>query len=217
MGRKSRNSPAEQPEKERELAEYYRLNTKAIDDLVTASPENSPKVSEVELRKYRSGPKIRLKDWLKALLIKWWFYGACCFFFLWGLALMVPSRENQLLILGLGMGFVTDLLVNNIFRYYAKTPHGNDRWMMFPKKGFVSLPLNILYAFLLLFCVVGTYNAVNGVIVSFTGEKESVPLGVEPLLFGLLTAGWDFLFLGIKKMSLKIVADARIRTEEHGH
>ena len=213
MGRKNRNAL---PEKEPDDASYYRLNTQAVEDLVTASPENSPKVSEQELRKYRSGPKIRLKDWLKALLIKWWFHGAACFFFLWGLGLTVTNRENQLLILGLAMGFMTDLLVNNIFRYYAKTPGGNDRWMMFPKKGFASLPLNILYAFVLLVCVVMTYNMVNGVIVSVSGERESVPLGVEPLLFGLLATGWDFLFLGIRRLSGRILTDARRRTEEHG-
>ena len=211
MGRKDRKA---QPEKERDAAAYYRLNTKAIDDLVTAAPENSPKVSEAELRKYRSGPKIRLKDWLKTLLIKWWFNGACCFFFLWGLGLVVTNRENQLLILGLAMGFVTDLLVNNIFRYYAKTPRSNDRWMMFPKKGYASLPLNIVYGFLLLGCVVMTYNTVNGIIVSVTGERESVPLGVEPLLFGLLTTGWDFLFLGMKRMMKRIVSDAGKRVKQ---
>ena len=210
MGRKNRGAA---PEKERDAASYYRLNTKAVDDLVNATKENSPKVSEAELRKYRSGPKIRLKDWLKALLIKWWFGGAVCFFFLWGLGLAVQNRENQLLILGLALGFVTDLLVNNIFRYYAKTPGANDRWMMFPKKGFASLPLNILYGFLLLGCVVMTYNTVNGIIVSLTGERDSVPLGVEPLLFGLLTAGWDFLFLGIRHTGARILADARGKTE----
>ena len=203
-----------QPEKERDAASYYRLNTKAIDDLVTASRENSPQVSEKELRKYRSGPKIRLKDWMKTLLVKWWFNGACCFFFLWGLGPAVTNRENQLLILGLALGFVTDLLVNNIFRYYATTPGGNDRWMMFPKKGYASLPLNILYAFLLLGCVVMTYNTVNGVIVSLTGDRESVPLGVEPLLFGLLATGWDFLFLGMKRMMKRIVSDAGKRVKQ---
>ena len=61
MGRKDRKAV---PDKPRDAADYYRLNTKAIDDLVGATPENSPKVSEKELRKYQSGPKIRLKDWL---------------------------------------------------------------------------------------------------------------------------------------------------------
>ena len=206
MGRKDRKEIREQ---ERDASEYYRLNTKAVDDLVNADVSNSPKVSRKELDKYRSGPKIHLKDWLKVLLIKWWFNGAVCFFFYWGLGNAVPNQENLLLIVGLALGFVTDLLVNNIFRYYAKTPGANDRWMMFGRKGFVTLPLNVLYGFLLLFCVVMTYNTVNSVIVSFTGQKDSVPIGVEPILFGLITTGWDFLFLGIKRTVRRIVDDAK--------
>ena len=69
----------------RTTADYYKLNVKAVEDLVGANAENSPKVSEAELRKYRSGPKIKLADWVKAVLIKFWFAGAVCFFFLWGL------------------------------------------------------------------------------------------------------------------------------------
>ena len=116
MGRKSRK-PA--PEEHRDAAEYYKLNTKAVEDLVTADKNNSPQVSEAELRKYRSGLKIQLKDWVKVMLIKWWFAGAVCFFFFWGLGMMIPSMENQLIVLGIGLGMVTDLLTNSIFRYYA--------------------------------------------------------------------------------------------------
>ena len=197
------------PEKEKDAAAYYRLNTKAVEDLVTANPENSPKVSEAELRKYRSGPKIHLKDWVKTLLIKWWFNGAVCFFLYWGLAMLVPNWENQMLILGLALGFVTDLMVNNIFRYYAKAPGANDRWMMFGKKGFVSLPLNILYGYLILGCVVMTYSVINRAVVSFTGDPKSVPLGVEPILFGLFATGWDFLWIALRRLGARILADAR--------
>lgn len=206
MGRKSRKAS---PEQERSAAEYYKLNTKAVEELVTASPENSPKVSEKELRKYRSGLQIHLWEWVKMLLIKWWFHGAACFFFLWGLGIAVPSQADQLLILGLATGFITDLMVNNILRYYAKTPGANDRWMMFPKKGFISLPLNVIYGFVLLACVVMTYNVINGAAVSMTGNRDSVPLGVEPLLYGLFMTGWDFLFLGLKRLCGRIISDAK--------
>ena len=195
-------------EPERTAAEYYQLNTKAVDDLVSADVSNSPKVSQAELNKYRSGPKVHLSDWVKVILVKWWFAGAVCFFFLWGLGTVVPNRENQLIIVGLALGFVTDLLVNNIFRYYAKTPGTNDRWMMFPKKGFASLPLNILYAFVLLACVVGTYNAVNALWLSLSGQKDTIPIGVGPILFGLFATLWDLVFLGMKRMLKRIVSDA---------
>lgn len=206
MGRKSRRA---EPEKPRTTAEYYQLNTKAVEDLVTADVTNSPKVSEKELRKYRSGPQIHLKDWVKVILIKWWFAGAVCFFFYWGLGMMIQNQENQLLILGLALGFVTDLLVNNIFRYYAKTPGANDRWMMFGKKGFVSLPLNVLYGFVLLALVVMTYNTINSVAAAATGETERVVLGVESILFGLFTVCWDLLLLGAKRLIRRMVEDAK--------
>lgn len=206
MGRKNRTKATEE---HRTPAEYYRLNTRAIDDLVSADKSNSPQVSEAELRKYRSGLNIRLKDWVKVMLIKWWFAGAVCFFFYWGLAMMIPSLENQLIILGIGLGLVTDLLVNSIFRYYAKTPGANDRWMMISRKGVPGLLLNLVYAFILLGLVVMSYNIINRIAAGFTGAEDAVPVGVEPILFGFLTMGWDMLLLGAKRLFGRMVEDAK--------
>ena len=207
MSRKDRKNIPEEP---RAAADYYKLNTKAVDDLVNATPENSPKVSEKELRKYRSGPKIRLKDWVKAVLIKWWFAGAVCFFFYWGLGMMVPNMENLLLILGIGLGLVTNLLTNNVLRFWAKVPGGNDRWMMVTKRGVPGLLLDELYAFVILGCVVVSYQGLNTLLIAMTGAaKDSVPLGVEPIVCGLLAAGWDFLFLGMRKTFRQILSDAK--------
>ena len=199
----------ENREEGKSTADYYKLNTKAVDDLVSATKENSPKVSKEELRKYQSGSRIKMADWVKAVLLKTWFAGMVCFFFLWGLGTYVADQLDMLVIVGLALGFATDLLVNPIFRFYAKTPGANDRWMMFPQKRYISLPLNVLYAFLLLFCVVTTYNVINGAILAFTKAQDTIPLGVEPILFGLFTMGWDMLFLGAKKLFKQILADAK--------
>lgn len=206
MSRKSRKAA---PEEQRSAAEYYQLNTRAIEDLVTADESNSPKVSEEELRKYRSGPKIRLRDGVKAALIKWWFAGAVCFFFFWGLGIMIPSLENQMIVLGIGLGLVTDLLVNNVFRYYAKTPGANDRWIMVRHKGVAGMAMNLVYAFVLLGLVVITYDIVNRIAVGITGTSDTVPVGVEPILFGFLTMGWDLLLLQARKWIRQIVDDAK--------
>lgn len=207
MAKKSRKAA---PEEQRAAADYYKLNTKAIDDLVTADPSNSPKVSESELRKYRSGPKIRLSDWVKVVLVKWWFAGAVCFFFYWGLGMLVPNMENMLLILGIGLGMITNLLTNNVLRFWAKTPGGNDRWIVVARKGAPGLFLCILYGFAVLGGVVVTYNGINAAILALTGgAADSVPLGVEPILFGLFATGWDFLLLALKRMGQSILADAR--------
>ncbi|MBQ9300022.1 MAG: hypothetical protein IJ214_05880 [Clostridia bacterium] len=198
-----------EPEEKRSAADYYKLNVRAVEDLVNADVSNSPKVSEEELRKYRSGPKLRLSDITKVILIKAWFGGMVCFFFFWGLGIYVSDQLDQLLILGLALGFVTDLITNNVFRFYARTPGANDRWMMFPKRKFITLPLNVLYAFLILFCVVSTYNVINIVLAAVTGAQDTVPLGVGPILFGIFSMAWDMLFLGMKRMAKRMLTDAK--------
>ena len=74
MARKQKNPPREP---DRSAADYYKLNLKAVDDLVTADESNSPRVSEAELRKYRSGPKVRLGGWAPictAGWTRWWYW-----------------------------------------------------------------------------------------------------------------------------------------------
>jgi len=211
MARKHKNPPREP---DRSAADYYKLNLKAVDDLVTADESNSPKVSETELRKYRSGPKIRLSDTLKALLIKFWFNGATCFFFLWGLGTYLHSWLDQVVVLALALGAVNDLLTNNVYRFYARTPGANDRWMMFPQKAFYTLPLNIIYAVLLVFLVITTYNVINMAIIRFTGATDTMPLGVGPILFGLFTTAWDMLLIKIKHTAQSVLSDARRASKE---
>ena len=210
MARNKKNPPREAP---KAAADYYRLNLKAVDDLVTADASNSPKVSEAELKKYRSGPKVTLSDTVKALLIKFWFAGATCFFFLWGLGNVLNHWLDQLVVLGLALGAVTDLLTNNLYRFIARTPGANDRWMMFPQKAFYTLPLNIVYAYVLLFMVVTTYNVVNAAILGLGLAQGGTPLGVGPILFGVFTAAWDTLLIQIKRTGKNVLSDAKRRAK----
>ena len=210
MARNKKNPPHEA---QRSTADYYKLNLKAVDDLVTADASNSPKVSEAELKKYRSGPKVTLSDTVKALLIKFWFAGATCFFFLWGLGNVLNHWLDQLVVLGLALGAVTDLLTNNLYRFIARTPGANDRWMMFPQKAFYTLPLNIVYAYVLLFMVVTTYNVVNAAILGLGLAQGGTPLGVGPILFGVFTAAWDTLLIQIKRTAGNVLSDAKRRAK----
>jgi len=201
--------PMPPKEKEMAAADYYKLNTKAVDDLVTANEENSPPVSKDELRKYHALPKLKIADWVQAVVLKTWFAGVVCYFIVWGLGMYLVNQWDLLAVTGLALGFVTDLITNNVFRFIAKPKGANDRWMMFPKKNYLFLPLNVLYALFLVFCVVQTYNAVNTVLVGISGPGDTAPLGVEPILFGLFAMGWDMLFLGVKRLGKKVLADAK--------
>lgn len=195
---------------DRTASEYYRLKTDAVDALVNANEFNSPPVSRAELEKYRSHGKIKIPMWLKLGFVKFWFPAAVCFFFLWGLSAYFGSMLDLLVVTGIAMGFVTDLLTDNVIRFIARTEGENDRWMMFPKKRFASLPLNVLYAGILLFLVFSAYTAANLAIIRLTAAPEdSVPLGVEPLLFGLLYLLFDLALLGMKRGFKRILEDAK--------
>ena len=205
MSKKKKDSPDEGVEKQ---SDYYELKTQAVDDLVNADESNSPEVSREELRRYRSSPKLQVADWVKLLFIKAWFAGAVCFFFIWGLGGYLADQLDLLFVTGFALGTVTDLLTNPMLRFFERTPGDHSRWMMFPKKGFVTLPLNILYGYVVLALVYTLYTAINAVIARITGDFEHVALGVEPVLFGVFCLGVDLLLLQAKHLLIRIFRDA---------
>ena len=192
-------------------ADYYQLKTQAVEDLATASEENSPPVSAAELKKYRSGPRVNMADWVKALLLKCWTGGMICYFFIWGLSTFALNQWDHLLILGIALGLVTNLITNSIFRFIAGTPGKYDRWMMFPGKSLLFLPLDILYALLLVFCTVLTYNGLNMLLAG--AGNASPAIGVEPILFGVIVTMWDLLFIGAKHLLQRIILDAKQKAD----
>jgi hypothetical protein len=187
----------------------YDLKTDAVETLVGADSATAPEYSREELERYRSKKGLRLPETVKVLLIKVWFYGAMCFFFLWGLGNYISAMLDMLFVLGTAMGMVTDLLLNNTLRFIEKTPGANDRWLMVTKKGTLGLVLNVLYGYGILLCVFMLYNLINYAIITVTGAEGTIPLGVEPILFGMFCVGFDSLFIGIKHLLCSIVQDAK--------
>lgn len=145
---------------------------------------------------------------VKAVFIKFWFAGAVFYFVGMGIAaLNTPDQQNLTLVLGIVLGMVTELLINNIFRYLATDKNDYGPYMVFGKKRFASFFLNILYNIVLSFLIAYTYTAIN----LFAMEGGLVPKGeiwltTEPLLYGFFYILYDFFVLGvialIKKLKL---------------
>lgn len=192
---------------ETEKKTNYSLNTEAVEKLASADQETVPDYSKKELNKYRTRGRIHLPNWLKVIAIKAWFAGAVCFFILWGLGNYIGGLD-MLVVCAIALGMVTDLLTNNTLRFLEKNPGENDGWMMIPPKGLRSFVLNLLYACVIMACVFLFYNVLNYAIMAVTGVEDTVFVGVEPLLFGLLCMGFDMLLIGIKRLLLSIFRDA---------
>lgn len=187
----------------------YELKSDAVDKLLKAEKGHVPEFSEEELKRYRSKGGLKLPEVVKVVLLKAWFAGAVCYFILWGLGTYIYSIIDMLFILGIVLGLATDLLTNNVIRFIEKTPGENDKWLLFPKKGMASFFLNMVYAIVLIVLVYGLYGVINQVICTVMGLTDTVPLGVEPILFGVFTMGFDMLFIGCRNLMKRIIADAK--------
>ena len=192
---------------DKNASEYYHLKKDAVEKLADTS--NAPVVPEKELKKYKSGGKFKIPQWIKVVFIKFWFGGAACYFFLWGLGMYLADLETMLVV-SIGLGIVTDILINHFLHFLEPQKGDFDKWMMFPQRKFWTFFLNIVYCGLIFYCIMQTYDFLNQIILINTGQAESnaIPIGVEPLLFGLFYMGYDMLFIGIKNTFVKIFRDA---------
>lgn len=184
---------------------YYKLEVDAVEKLVNA--KNAPEVSEKEIRKYKSGPKVMVPSWVKISFIKFWCGGSICYFFLWGLGLYLVGLD-LMVGLAVGLGLVTDLLINNMLHYFEPTKGAYDKWMMVTVRKFWSIFLNVIYSGLLLYCIVQTYTMINVIIIGSWESETGAVVTVEPILFGLMYVAFDMLFIGIKRLFLSIIHDA---------
>lgn len=193
---------------EKPVAEnYYDLKTGAVDRLVNA--KSAPKVSEAEIKKYTSHGKFNIPSWVKIVFVKFWFSGAICYFFLWGLGLYI-SGLDLMAALTIGLGLSTDLMVNQLLHYFEPEKGAYDKWMMVPYRKFWTIFLNVIYAGVLLTCVVQAYSIIN-IILAGGASDQSVAVPVEPILFGLFYMGFDMLFITVKNTMIKVFRDAKTK------
>lgn len=195
-----------QQDEEKSAASYYQLKTDAVDRLVNT--QDVPEVSDTEIKKYTSKGKFHIPAWLKIVLVKFWFSGAICYFFLWGLGIYIQGLD-LLFALAVGLGVANDLMVNKLLRGFEPTEGAYDKWMMVTVRKFWSIFINVLYSGLVLYCVFQTYYMLNVMLgVNANAKEAETMLGVEPILFGVLYMGFDLLLIKMKNTFIKIFRDA---------
>lgn len=222
-------------EKETTIEDYYDLKKDSIDDLVEAlkgesSEEKKPlttNIAEITGEKEKEGGSRKSKEfdpykrdklqflptWLKAIVLKWWFAGAVCFFIMWGIGL---KDEDAILLVGVVWGVVVDLLVNPILRMLESDKKEYNAYMMFPfpLKAFWTFITNIIYYMLVTVMVNLCYLGVNELINLIKGTEGLYYVAVEPLLFGIFCVIADMVFIGIKDLIVFLVKRSKRKKEE---
>ena len=197
-----------QAKKDRSAQAYYDVKTDAVEQLL--STEKAPAVPAAELRKYTKKHRFHIPAPVKIIGLKFWFAGAACYFFLWGLGMYVHGLD-MLLVLAIGLGLMTDLMVNRLLRNMEPEERAYDKWMMVTARSFWSVFLNVIYAGVILFCIFQVYGILNyamGVNAAASGTEEVAMIGVEPFLFGILYLVFDLLLIGFRNMLLRVIRDA---------
>ena len=199
---RDKSKPGKEPDKT--AAEYYELKSDAVNELINANVTNTPEISKKELNRYRRKSIANIPEGLKYFLIKWWFAGVVCWFFMIGMGPYINTLDI-IVIMGVVTGLLWDLPVNIFIRMKADRKD-YSRYMMFPKTGVPAGILNVIYGIVLIILTAMTYTALNALLQS---GGEAGTLGVGPVIFGIFTTGWDWLLLQCKKMGGAMLADAK--------
>ncbi|MBP3400056.1 MAG: hypothetical protein J6K75_09885 [Erysipelotrichaceae bacterium] len=188
---------------------YYELKTDAVERLVNADKKTYPKTKKDPGKEYRSSWIDKIPSWILAVFVKFWFAGAVCFFIFWGLGLYITDIVDMIVVIGIVLGMVTDILVNNIYRFFETYKGQNSKWMMFPQKKYWTFLANIPYNMLILAVVIEIYEIINALANVAAGTTDVIVLGVEPILFGIFYMLTDLCFITIKNTSIRIFQDAK--------
>lgn len=205
MSRKNKK----QKQKETTIEDYYDLKTKEMDELVSALKgeeefETEAPTTDIGMitgdekevgksfNPYKLDRLSRVPTVVKALFIKWWFAGMCCFLFVMGLQALIGQGENLIWVNGVMMGVVVDVLVNPCLRYFDDDTKKCNNYMMFPFpfKKFWTFFANVAYAVVVMWGVNYAYMGINLLF------RRAI--GLEPLLFGVFYVIIDMAFIGVK-------------------
>lgn len=151
-----------------------------------------------EIKKYDKGFLNKVPYSIKAILIKYWFYGAVCFFSLMGF--IGISGENAALVGGLIAGALFDIACYNILEMMDHDNNKSKYYMMYKSKKIYSVFINVIYqvaVFLIAMVIISS-------IVSTYKDPVNNWFLQEPLSIALVLTAIDAIFLLIKNLLVKL-------------
>ena len=196
--------------------EEYSLKVDAVETLTKAINEGTVKEISEEQKKteqqpYKQDKLTRIPSWIKVIFVKFWVAGAICFFFMWGLGMYIKNSLDMYVVVSLAFAFINDLFVTSAFLYFESDKKEYHKWLLVPVPAkkiwtiFVNIPIGFLEAFL----INQLYALTNKIVVAVGNlDPNTIPVTMEPLLFGLFYVIVNLILLLIKNTIVNIVKDA---------
>lgn len=145
---------------------------------------------------------------IKAIILKYWFFGAICFFVFIGTGMFVGSNFDLLLIGGLVSGAIFDIACHNVLNIIDKDDQAKYYMFFRKEKCWYSIFINVAYHIILFLAFGYTISAFKAI----TGTEENWFLR-EPFSQALLLSIYDALFMLIKNFVVDFIKRAMSKKE----
>lgn len=144
---------------------------------------------------------------VKALLLKWWFYGAIFFFILMGLGTVVSNTIDRALICGLVGGLLLDLVYGNLCLLMDDEEEKTNWVMIYKSKKIWSTLINIAFGLAVFFLTAYTCSAIISL---YPGEK-TFWLFQEPISMAIISLAYDEIIVLIKQGIIKLIDNIKLK------
>lgn len=159
----------------------------------------------------------KIPYWIKAIIIKWWFFGMIYFFFVMGLAGLIGEDSYvwyiQVVVICFAIGVCTDIFTNNILEVVETRPNQSKWWLMIHGHKFIGFLVNVAYGI-----VIGL--AASFICAWFTSliDAPNIEAGIadrtywfrEPCSFALVALAVDMLCIGIKDLIVYLINRGKV-------
>lgn len=173
------------------------MKNKEVKDITDLVDDEEISMDNMDAYK-QQGFIARLPYWVKAIFIKYWFYGAICFFSLMGSGLI---GENAALFAGVLAGCLFDIVVYNILKMMDSDENESRHYIMYKSKKFYSLLINIVFQVLVFFLAMLFCSS----IVNLYDNPENNWFLQEPFSIGLVLFIIDGIFITIKGLIVLLI------------
>ncbi len=153
---------------------------------------------------------------VKALVLKYWFFGMIYFFFVMGIPNLDMTSET--VIVGVALGILNDLVIYKILELFDSYKNESQYYKFFRSKKVYSIFINTVYGFIvgglsMIFSFVFRYWIQNGTSLEVFDTIKW--LFAEPFTFALLALFVDAIFIGIKDLCVYLYRKHISKKEEN--
>ena len=157
--------------------------------------------NELEKGTYKVSFFDRIPYWVKAVLLKYWMFGAIYFFL--NFVIDMYSLTYEIVVHTAAYAITSDLIVSHILELWDTNAQESRSFYVFHSKKFYSVFINVVIGFIwALFtdatCVIFIHY------MDVLTDSKSMYLFREPLSFALVGLFYEFVLIGIKLLIVKL-------------